>query len=131
MSSPPQGERTPPRGEDGKSSSNSSSRSRWAAIWLSTASTSVEAPRRKTVCVFAVVVSMMALVKSYLVPVSTVVVVCAGIFVYCRGVHPLPRVSSVEGRVLFRNIHQRQHRLYVCTNRFVLLLWCICKLAWI
>ncbi|CAB1096384.1 unnamed protein product [Ectocarpus sp. CCAP 1310/34] len=63
VSSPPQGERTPLRGEDRKSSAISFSRSRWAAIWLST-----EAPRRKTVCVFAVVVSMMALVKSYLVP---------------------------------------------------------------
>ncbi|CAN0183651.1 unnamed protein product [Ectocarpus sp. 6 AP-2014] len=66
--SPPQGERTPPRGEDGRTAAYSSSRSRWAAMWLSTANAGVEAPRRKTVCVFAVVVSMMALVKSFLVP---------------------------------------------------------------
>ncbi|CAN0077133.1 unnamed protein product [Ectocarpus sp. 12 AP-2014] len=68
VSSPPQGQRTPPRGDDGRTAAIPSSRSRWAAIWLSTASAGVEAPRRKTVCVFAVVVSMMALVKSFLVP---------------------------------------------------------------
>ncbi|CAM9557981.1 unnamed protein product [Ectocarpus fasciculatus] len=67
LSSPPQGQRTPPRGEDGRTAAYSSSRSRWAAIGLSSLFAD-EAPRRKTVCVFAVVVSMLALVKNHFSP---------------------------------------------------------------